>query len=84
MPRYNDYPLLKCEAALQPLVATGKVDFHQKWTCKHCRSRQTMADKNILYTSGICEQCGKESAITNCNYLVIGSGAVLLKNMGGT
>ena len=85
MPQYNDYPLAECAGALEPLLKRG-IDFHQKWTCSHCRSRQTMAEKNILFTSGICEQCGKESSINRCNYLIIGSGTAvlpILRDKGG-
>jgi hypothetical protein len=45
---------------------------YQKFTCYRCGSRQTMAEPNVLFHEGKCEECG---AITNllvsgCNYLV--------------
>ena len=66
---YNDYPIFECIEAAEDLIAKG-ADIYQKWTCQHCRSRQTMAVKNTFYKSGICEECKNVTVISACNYLV--------------
>jgi hypothetical protein len=46
---------------------------HQKFTCARCRSRQTMAQPNIFFEQGKCEECGHVTDIvaTGCNYVAI-------------
>ena len=66
---YNDYPIEECRQAADKLIAEGAV-VHQKWTCSHCRSRQTMGTANTFYRSGICEACGGTTVIRGCNYMV--------------
>lgn len=66
----NDYPIQECLDRVLPLVKQG-AKFHQKWTCSHCGSRQTMEEENQFFESGICGECGKESPIKACNYLLI-------------
>ncbi len=36
---------------------------HQQWNCEHCGVKQTMEEPNRFFTSGICEECGKETDI---------------------
>jgi len=67
--KYNDYPIDECAQAADELIADG-ADVHQKWTCGHCGSRQTMATANVFYRSGICEACGNTTVIRGCNYMV--------------
>ena len=45
---------------------------YQKWTCQHCRARQTMPDPNKFYAKGICEECKKLTDIIarGCNYML--------------
>ncbi len=71
---FHDYPIDECVATVYDLIQRGKVMlFHQKWTCAHCGTRQTMEVPNKFFTSGLCEECGKSTTITSCNYLVVGS-----------
>lgn len=42
----------------------------QKWTCSHCGSRQTMDTPNLLYRSGICQECGELSTIHVCGFML--------------
>lgn len=68
--KYNDYPLLEVlRKADEQIKRGGKV--HQKWTCRHCGSRQTMEEANTFFTSGRCEECGQITIIQKCNYLLI-------------
>jgi hypothetical protein len=32
---------------------------HQQFVCVHCDAEQTMGEPNVLYESGMCEECGK-------------------------
>jgi hypothetical protein len=69
MPTYNDYPIEECLDAAIDLIDKGAT-VHQKWTCGHCGSRQTMEQADTFFRSGICEACKKTTIITKCNYLV--------------
>lgn len=33
-------------------------EVYWKFTCRACRSRQTFADPNSLFLTGVCEECG--------------------------
>ena len=75
MSTFNDYPIdtivKEAEARMNEVRAAGGHAFvHQKWTCKHCGSRQTMAEKNDFRRSGRCEKCGQITIISRCNYLI--------------
>jgi ribosomal protein S27E len=70
MVKFNDYPLEECANEAIKYVKKGASVF-QKWTCGHCGSRQTMEEKNQFYRAGICEECGKETVISRCNYTVV-------------
>lgn len=48
----------------------------QKWTCQHCGSRQTMAEPNLLFRSGNCQECGKTSTIEVCGFMLAGGDLV--------
>lgn len=67
-----DYPFDEVTAEAEKLVAQGAM-VHQKFTCQHCRVRQTMEEPNTFYTSGRCEECGGITDIKarGCNYLLI-------------
>jgi hypothetical protein len=74
--KYKDFPLEKvvkqAEDRINELRASGRHAFvHQKWTCKHCGSRQTMEEKNDFHRSGRCEECGQITLITKCNYVMM-------------
>lgn len=75
-PDFNDYPMTRvvrdAEQRITDALAAGtKAYVQQKWTCAHCGSRQTMADKNVFHRKGHCEECDKISAISKCNYLLV-------------
>ena len=71
MEKPKDHPLNECAQAAETLVAQGMA-VYQKFTCSNCGSRQTMAERNVFYTSGECQECGSITDITKsgCNYLV--------------
>lgn len=65
-----DYPIDDMVRQAEQRVLTPGLGYvHQKWTCQHCGSRQTMGEKNIFYRSGRCEECGKVTIISRCNYV---------------
>lgn len=67
-----DYPIdAVIKQANDRVLKSGIGYIHQKWTCKHCGSRQTMGEKNIFYRSGRCEDCGQVTIISHCNYVAI-------------
>ena len=70
MTEYNDYPFDVIAESVAKERAKGHT-FHQKWTCRHCGSRQSMGEPNTLYRSGRCEECQGISVIDKCNFLVI-------------
>lgn len=67
--KYNDYPIEDCATQAYEHVAKGGT-IHQKWTCRHCGSRQTMEEPNKFFRSGRCEECGQITIIEKCNYLL--------------
>jgi len=66
---YNDYPIDDCLQTAQPYIDSGAT-VHQKFTCQHCKSRQTMETPNVFYRSGHCEKCNGITIITKCNYML--------------
>jgi transposase-like protein len=69
--KFNDHPIEQCAAAAEKIVATTPNSrVYQKWTCRHCGSRQTMEQENSFYRSGICEECKETTIITACNYMI--------------
>ncbi|HEX9430275.1 MAG TPA: hypothetical protein VF944_07825 [Candidatus Bathyarchaeia archaeon] len=70
MVKYNDYPIQKVAEQAYEKVQTLGATVHQKWTCRHCGSRQTMETPNVFYKSGRCEECDKITIIEKCNYLL--------------
>lgn len=71
--KYKDFPFDECAREAQKLADSGKVRVHQKFTCEKCGSRQTMAEHNIFYSEGACEECGHVTNIRKrgCNYMTI-------------
>ena len=47
-----------------------------KFTCEHCSSRQTFTERNTLYETGKCEECGHITSLVSC-----GCGFMLLKEL---
>jgi len=70
--KYDDYPLEECLIQASELIRDG-ADVWQKWTCRHCGSRQTMGEKNKFFKSGRCEECDRVTIIKKCNYMAMGS-----------
>ena len=65
-----DYPLLEMAAEANKHVEAGSTVW-QKWTCRHCGSRQTMEKENTFYRSGRCEECGQVTIIEKCGYTLL-------------
>lgn len=58
----NLYPWDDVVANAEKVMATG-ADIYQQFNCAHCGTKQTMEQPNKFYTSGLCEECGKETDI---------------------
>lgn len=72
--KHNDFPLQEvCDQLNRYAKQYPNLQFFQKFSCEHCGSRQTMAEANKLYASGVCEECGKSTDIKarGCNYMLI-------------
>jgi ribosomal protein S27E len=70
---YRDFPIETCvkQAEERRAAVKGRMKIHQKWSCRHCGSRQTMAEPNTFFRSGQCEDCGNVTIIDKCNYLAV-------------
>jgi hypothetical protein len=68
----SDFPFDEVAAEAAEKITMG-FDIHQKFTCAGCGQRLTMADKNIFYMQGTCDQCPTVTDIKKqgCNYLLI-------------
>lgn len=71
---YKDYPIQDCIDAVREKMESGRWHVHQKFTCQHCGSRQTMPTPNKFYATGLCEECDSVTNIEErgCNYMLIG------------
>jgi len=71
---YNDYPFNTIKLEMETYAKRG-LSVYQKFTCDHCGSRQTMAEKNTLFIEGACEECSHITDIykKGCNYMVVGN-----------
>jgi hypothetical protein len=76
----KDVTLLEAALHLDELMKKG-CTFYQKFTCSNCGSRQTMEKKNLLYTSGKCEECGSITIIERCGYMVDGPPDVIIDDL---
>lgn len=67
----KDYPFEEIAEAVERHANKGNQCF-QKFTCAKCGARQTMEEPNVLYTRGICEECGFTTNIAEkgCNYML--------------
>lgn len=63
----RDYPVSEILTQAQNAIGMGAT-IHQKWTCSHCGSRQTMEEPNKIFESGHCENCGQTSTIETCGF----------------
>ena len=71
---YKNYSLEECADAMGEYMRKHPdASFHQKFSCEHCGSRQTMSEANKFFTSGTCEECGHSTDLktAGCNYLII-------------
>lgn len=68
----QDYPFYEVAAAARAKLLDG-FTVHQKFTCRRCRSRQTMAMPNVFFHEGKCEECGTTTNLleTGCNYVAM-------------
>ena len=73
---HRDYPIDEVIKELNERLANmrGLAYAHQKWTCRHCHSRQTMAEANAFHRAGQCEECGQHTVIDKCNYVLVITG----------
>jgi excinuclease UvrABC ATPase subunit len=74
--KYNDFPIeevvKQAGERINEVRGEGHYAYvHQKWTCRHCGSRQTMGEPNAFHRSGRCEECDGISIIDKCNYVFI-------------
>ena len=44
------------------VIAKGGICFI-KFTCQHCKARQTFDKPNTIYASGSCEECGQATSL---------------------
>jgi hypothetical protein len=65
------YPFYECVEAIEPMLNRG-ANIFQQFNCAKCGTKQTMADKNIFYKRGKCEECGAVTDIEKdgCNYML--------------
>ncbi len=66
-PRPGDLPRADLESCANRAIAQfggpKQVSVKFKFTCMHCGTRCTLSEPNVLYESGICCECGKETMI---------------------
>jgi len=70
---HRDYPLEDVVKQVNERLASinGQGYVHQKWTCRHCHTRQTMEEKNSFHRAGKCEECNHYTVIDKCNYVLV-------------
>lgn len=69
------------EPFLKNILAVGGC-FWGKFTCQGCGSRQTFERKNLLFTQGICEECGYTSELKKWGFMAL-FGARCPEHSGG-
>lgn len=67
-----DLPIAECMARADEAIANGAT-VYQKWTCRRCKSRQTMPDANTFYGTGVCEECDSvtDIATQGCGFAAV-------------
>jgi hypothetical protein len=67
-----DFPFDEISKACEKIISQGHT-IHQKFTCSGCKSRLTIDEPNVLYTTGTCDKCETVTDIQKqgCNYMVI-------------
>ena len=66
----TDKHYFELEPLLLDILANGAT-FHGKFTCAHCGARQRFEKPNILFTKGVCEECGETSELDKWGVLLI-------------
>lgn len=68
----SDHPFYEVAKTFAEAVARGDT-CHQKFTCANCGTRQTMAEPNLFYKTGKCEECGHITDIekAGCNFMLL-------------
>jgi hypothetical protein len=66
------YPWKDVTVNAEKIVLAGHT-IHQQFLCAKCGAKQTMAQANTFFTSGICEECGHETNIreNGTNFMMI-------------
>jgi ribosomal protein S27E len=59
----KDLPWHELVERLTAVLKQGNATVYVKFTCQGCGSRQTFDRPNVLYTSGLCEECGRETSL---------------------
>lgn len=49
----------------------GRVRVYYRYTCKHCQARCAFMTPNILYDTGECPICGKETIIEEAGFSAV-------------
>ena len=68
----KDIPFDECCKRAELAVQAG-FDTYQKFTCHHCKARQTIQDLNHFHTFGICEECDSVTDLKKqgCGFMAI-------------
>jgi len=65
-----DKPYEELEPILLGLIADGHT-WHGKFTCQHCGARQTFEEPELLFTQGVCEECGQTSLLNRWGFIAV-------------
>ena len=71
----RDLPFVEIADQMQRHMLDGW-DVFQKFTCANCGQRLTMAEPNMMWKEGDCDQCGHVTDIVKqgCGYSVVTPG----------
>lgn len=58
------------ERQMLEVLASGGT-FWGKFTCAGCGARQKFEEPNVLFTSGLCEECGFETKLDKWGLMVL-------------
>jgi hypothetical protein len=58
----SDIPFADAVERAELAIRAG-FTIYQKFTCQHCRSRQTIDVPNAMYMTGLCEECDSTTNI---------------------
>ena len=68
----NVYPLDEVTKGAEERMRAGWT-IYQQFNCGKCGIKQTIAEANLFFTSGKCEECGHVTDLVKagCNYMAI-------------